>query len=136
MNTLSLSNGIKSVSDEKNSKQICFNLRLMGKFQSAVEISSQVFKVQKYIICVIGKTNNTEVILLFRYSFFQIDSYIKRLFGKKVYNTLLNVQVQPRVQEDLSTNCLCVIMLPFKMVHIISIKLLSHCIKSRDYLHQ
>ena len=71
MNTLSPSNRIKSVSDEKYSKQICFNyLRLMGKFQSAVEISSKVFKVEKYIMCVIGKTNNTEVILLSRYSFF------------------------------------------------------------------
>ena len=36
---------------------------IMGKFQSVVEISSQVFKVEKYIMCVIGKTNNTELIL-------------------------------------------------------------------------
>ena len=70
MNTLSLSNRIKSVSDEKYSKQICFKLRLMGKFQSAVEISSEDFKVEKYIMCVIGKINNTEVILLSRYSFY------------------------------------------------------------------
>ena len=70
MNTLSLSNRIKSVSGEKYSKQICFKLRLMGKFQSAVEISSEVFKVEKYIMCVIGKINNKEVILLSLYLFY------------------------------------------------------------------
>lgn len=54
MNTLLLSNRIKSVSDaEKYSQEIYFKLRFVGKFEPAIEILHKFFFNLKNIACVL-----------------------------------------------------------------------------------